>query len=299
MIIEPRKVVLTTRTGVKIQRFIPNAKLKTIGAWCFVDHFGPIGQSEAMVVAAHPHMGLQTVTWIFSGKFEHRDSLGSVQELVPGQINLMTAGKGISHSEISIKAEGDLHAMQLWVALPDESRHMDPVFDHVTDLPVIQTETLKAKVLAGEFMGRRAKTRIFSEMVGVEIRIPAGKKVVLPLEKAFEYGFVVVGGSAKLAAESGELEQIDKNRLVYWAPGEQTLEIEAGFDEDLVGMLLGGVPFPEKILMCWNFIGRTHEEIVSARTQWNARDSRFGSIDDDIGGWIPAPDMPNVTLAPR
>ncbi len=299
MIVEPRNVRLTTRTGVDVKRFIPHAKLRTIGAWCFVDHFGPTKQAEAMVVAAHPHIGLQTVTWIFEGKVLHKDSLGNSQELSPGQLNLMTAGKGISHSEISKKGEGNLHAMQLWVALPSKDKDMDPVFDHLADLPVIETVDLQAKVLAGSFMGETAKTRIFSQMVGVELRIKAGSKLVLPLDKGFEYGLVVVQGSAKARPEGQETDQIGENQLGYWAPGQVGLEVEAGYGEDLVAILLGGVPFPEKILMWWNFIGRSHEEIALARTQWNARDKRFGSFKDDIGGWIPAPDLPNVILTAR
>lgn len=299
MIIESRTIKLNTRTGVEVERFLPHAKLKTIGAWCFVDHFGPTEQTESMVVAAHPHMGLQTVTWIFEGQVEHSDSLGSIQLLEAGELNLMTAGKGISHSEISKKGPSKLHAMQLWVALPSAVRGMDPMFEHFRDLPTLVNGGLSAKIFAGAFMGQRAKTRIFSEMVGVEITLKAGTEVSLELDEAFEYGLIVISGAAEAGPAGGERELLSENDLGYWPLGEKSLELSAGLGEDLVAVLLGGVPFPEKILMWWNFVARTHEEIVLARTQWNARDSRFGSFEDQIGGWIPAPEMPNVTLSPR
>ena len=144
MIIEPRLVKLSTRTGVEVKRSIPHAKLKTIGAWCFIDHFGPTEQTDGMVVAKHPHIGLQTVTWLIEGKVEHRDSLGSVQEILPGQVNIMTAGKGIVHSERTappdLARERKVFGIQSWVALPKSHEEMAPAFDHVAaqELPVVE-----------------------------------------------------------------------------------------------------------------------------------------------------------------
>lgn len=299
MIIEPRNVKLSTRTGIEVRRSVPHARLRKIGAWVFVDHFGPTKQTEGMVVAAHPHTGLQTVTWLFEGAIDHRDSIGSVQRIEPGQLNLMTAGKGISHSELSLSGPENLHAVQLWIALPKESRNQEPFFEHLAELPVVEGEGFIARVLVGEFLGVRSSTRVFSELLGVELRIPKGSFISVPVRKDFEHGLLVASGLIRAGSKSGDFieEEIAQNNLGYWPTGIGAIEIEAL--EDSVVVLLGGIPMQEKILMWWNFIGRSHEEIVQAREQWNARDERFGKFDDDIGGWIPAPDLPNLVLQPR
>lgn len=290
MIIQARPVKLTTRTGVEVLRTLPHAKLKTIGAWCFVDHFGPTEQTDGMVVAAHPHTGLQTVTWLFEGQIEHRDSIGSVQLIEPGQLNLMTAGHGISHSELSLPTKGNLHAVQLWVALPKQYLDLTPAFEHQADLPVIEVGGVRAKVLVGDFLGASAPTTHYSNLVGVELRLSPGTHT-LPLRADFEYGIMLAEGDIQIG------EDLAVSALKYLAPGNSSVEVTSS--GGAVVMLLGGVPFPEKILMWWNFIGRSHEDIERARAQWNAREDRFGSFEDSIGGWIPAPEMPNVRLQPR
>ncbi len=290
VIIEARPIKLTTRTGIEVRRTLPHAKLKTIGAWCFVDHFGPTWQTEDMVVAAHPHTGLQTVTWLFEGLIEHRDSIGSVQLIEAGQLNLMTAGHGISHSELSLKTEGTLHAVQLWVALPKQYLDLAPAFEHQADLPVVELPGIKAKVLVGEFEGVSAPTTHFSELLGVELRLEPGKHTI-PLNPEFEHGLMLAEGDLRAG------EHIEVSSLKYLAPGHTKVELET--KSGAVVMLLGGVPFPEKILMWWNFIGRSQEDIELARSQWNSRDERFGSFEDKIGGWIPAPELPSVRLQPR
>jgi redox-sensitive bicupin YhaK (pirin superfamily) len=290
VIVEPRTVKLTTRTGVSVRRTLPHAKLKTIGAWCFVDHFGPTKQTDGMVVAAHPHTGLQTVTWLFEGEIEHRDSIGSVQLIEPGQLNLMTAGHGISHSELSLPTQGNLHAVQLWVALPKQYLDLAPAFEHQADLPVIEAGGVRAKVLVGDFLGASAPTTHFSELVGVELRVSPGTHT-LPLRPEFEYGLMLAEGDIQIG------EDLDVSSLKYLAPGQTEIQIHS--ENGAVVMLLGGVPFPEKILMWWNFIGRSQEDIELARTQWNGRNDRFGSFEDAIGGWIPAPELPTVRLQAR
>ena len=174
VLIQSRPVKLTTRTGVAVNRTIPHRALKAIGAWCFIDHFGPTEQTDGMVVAAHPHTGLQTVTWLFEGEIEHRDSIGSVQLIKAGQLNLMTAGHGISHSELSLPTQGNLHAVQLWVALPKEALEIPPAFEHQADLPSFSQPGMRGKVLIGEFMGQSSSTTKLSELVGVEIRLEPG-----------------------------------------------------------------------------------------------------------------------------
>lgn len=294
MLIEPRQVKLTTRTEIDVRRTIPHARLRTIGAWCFVDHFGPTPQTDGMVVAAHPHTGLQTVTWLIEGQIEHRDSIGSVQLIESGQLNLMTAGYGIAHSEVSLQTQSNLHAVQLWIALPEESRNTDPHFEHHADLPVIHHGPLRAKIMAGEFLGQRAETKIYSDLMGTELRLAPGESSTVRVNKNFEHGFLVVESQAQLNEH-----EVPLHHLQYFEPGLEELTITNTGDTELIALLLGGVPLGEKILMWWNFIGRTHEEIAQMREQWNNRESRFEEFEDSIGGWIPAPELPNIHLQAR
>lgn len=306
MLIEPRSIKLTTRTGVEVRRTLPHAAKRMIGAWCFIDHFGPTPQTDAMVVAAHPHTGLQTVTWLIEGAIEHRDSIGSVQRIEPGQLNLMTAGRGIAHSELSLAGPERLHAVQLWVALPKVSIDVAPAFEHQANLPKLAGAGFSATVLVGSFMGVTAETKIFSPMMGAEIRIPANQTVTLDLEQDFEYGVLVVEGTAIIATnrDPSLTTQVPTSALFVVETGHSSVTISSG-DAGLVLLLLGGEPFVEKILMWWNFIGRTHDDIVRDRNDWNNHlelaesAERWPEFEDHIGGWIPAPELPNLILQPR
>lgn len=291
VIIESRPVKLTTRTGVSVNRTIPHARLKTIGAWCFVDHFGPTEQTDGMVVAAHPHTGLQTVTWLFEGQIEHRDSIGSVQLIEPGQLNLMTAGHGISHSELSLATTERLHAVQLWVALPKAVIDIEPAFEHQSQLPAATAPGLEARVLVGDFLGASSPTTSYWPLMGAELRVQPGRHSIA-LNPNFEHGFLMIEGDAIFGGEG-----LAVSALKFVPRDEASVSFETEGGATL--MLLGGEPLGEKILMWWNFIGRTHEDIALARREWNARGARFGEFEDRIGGWIPAPDLPNVTLQPR
>ncbi len=293
MLIEPRTVKLTTRTGVAVHRTLPHRDLKMIGAWCFVDHFGPTKQTNGMVVAAHPHTGLQTATWLIEGAIEHRDSIGTIQRIEPGQLNLMTAGRGIAHSELSLQGPENLHAVQLWIALPKNAIDTAPDFEHQADLPTFDTDTFRATVLAGEFMGQTAKTKTFSPMMGAELRFDHQTSTQIPLNDQFEHGFMLASGELTVNGQP-----VPASGLYFVAAGEVSANIEAS--PGSIVLMLGGQPFGEKILMWWNFIGRTHEDIVKARADWNAADSaRFPGFEDSIGERIPAPDLPNVTLHSR
>lgn len=294
MLLEPRTVKLTTRTGIDIQRTLPNARKRTIGAWCFVDHFGPTPQEDAMVVAAHPHTGLQTATWLLEGLVEHRDSLGTIQTIAPGQLNLMTAGRGISHSELSVAAGSNLHAVQLWIALPEASRHMAPAFQQVSNVPQFWFEELQVQLFVGAWLEHESSAKVFSDLIGAELRLPAGGKANLPIEIHREHGLLILTGEALIA---GQL--VSAGNMEYQPAGDAGLTIENTGESDLVAILLGGRPFDEEIVMWWNFIERSHEEIVAAREEWNQRGSRFGNVDDRIGGWTPAPELPNLILRPR
>ena len=287
LIVAPRIVKLTTRTEVDIKRSIPQPALRRIGAWVFIDHFGPTTQVDGMVVANHPHTGLQTVTWPFAGRVEHRDSVGSVHVLEPGQLNLMTAGSGISHSEISLVGPDSLHAAQLWLALPESERNREPSFEHHGVLPVLELGTSKATVFIGSLGEVVSPASIYSPLVGAELQVSG--RLELPLNPAFEHGILLTSGSLSV---NGVALAVDE--LAYLPVGESA-EIEGNG----IALLLGGKPFKEHIVMWWNFIGRSHKEIVAWRESWNARGSEWPNFEDRVGGWIPAPDLPNVTLQSR
>jgi redox-sensitive bicupin YhaK (pirin superfamily) len=286
-VVAPRLVKLTTRTEVDIKRSIPQPALRRIGAWVFIDHFGPTEQVDGMVVANHPHTGLQTVTWPFSGRVEHRDSVGSIQVLEPGQLNLMTAGSGISHSELSLVGSSSLHASQLWLALPEGSRNIEPSFEHHDELPTLAFGESVATVFIGSLGSIVSPATVYSPLVGSELQVSG--EFSLPLDETFEHGILVVSGSI---AVNGVAVGVDD--LLYLPVGETATVSGSG-----VALLVGGEPFSEHIVMWWNFIGRSHSEIVAWREAWNAQGADWPSFEDRVGGWIPAPEMPNVTLNPR
>ena len=314
MLLEPRLVKLSTRTGVEVRRTLPNAKLRRIGAWVFVDHFGPTEQTDGMVVAAHPHTGLQTMTWLFAGKVEHRDSVGSVQVIEPGQVNLMTAGRGISHSELSQRGPISMHAAQLWIALPESTRNITPSFQHVDVLPQLRfgdARLATGSLLVGELMGQRSPAVVHTPLVAAELNLPVGSVLTLPVDASFEHGVLVVGGEALVNGE-----RVGVTNLEFVAAGQSELRLESIGAEPLQLLLIGGEPFNEPIVMWWNFIARTHEEIVAMREAWNSYEladanGRFGALSDgsgatlfstfadEVGGWIPAPELPNVVLRAR
>ena len=290
--LEPRIVHLSPRSGVDIRRTLPHRQIRTIGAWCFVDHYGPTPQVEAMTVAAHPHTGLQTVSWLFSGAIEHCDSLGSVQRIEPGELNIMTAGHGIAHSERSLDDAGDLHGIQLWVALPQQVSDRVPMFHHHANLPTGSIGDADLTVILGTFDGARADVDVFSDIAGVQLRIPASGHTTLPLDPSWEYGIHVASGTVRVNDTV-----VTAGQLLFIPPGQQMCQLIAA--QDAVVVLLGGEPFTEPIIMWWNFIGRSDEEIRTMREEWNSRSHRFPSFTDHVGGWIPAPELPNVTLTAR
>ena len=292
MILAPRTVKLTTRSGTDIHRTLPHRYIRTIGAWCFVDHFGPTSQEDAMSVASHPHVGLQTVSWLFDGEVEHRDSLGSIQVIHPGELNLMTAGRGVAHSELSTANAKLMHGVQLWTVLPDWARNTFPLFDHYPDLPLISSERFEMRLFIGDFNGYSSPARTFTDLLGAEINITPNSTVQIPVREDFEYGALLVGGDAAIAGETVPL-----TNLHYSSVGSSTLEMSTVSGAKIV--FLGGKPFPEKILMWWNFIGRTHEEIVAMREDWNGSRPTIPEFESQVAGRIPAPDLPNTHLTAR
>lgn len=290
-ILQPRVVKLTTRTEVDVRRTLPHKNLRMIGAWCFVDHYGPTNQVTGMTIGAHPHMGLQTVTWLFDGRIMHNDSLGTHQEINPAQLNLMTAGRGIAHSEQSLESNSTMHGVQLWIALPDESRNQAPFFEHFSDLPAQELAGLKTKVFIGQYRQLKSAAKVFSELVGAEFTT-TNESLQLELQNSFEYGVLNVG---ERFAINGQ--KLGFGELAYIPTGNTNAAITSNSEKHF--LLLGGKPFAEKILMWWNFIGRTHEEIVAARELWNSHDQSIPDFVDEIKVRIPAPELPNLRLNPR
>lgn len=308
-VLAARDVPLGGPRAMNVRRTLPQRGRTTIGAWCFADHYGPddVATSGGMVVPPHPHTGLQTVSWLFEGEIEHRDSAGSHELVRPGAVNLMTAGRGIAHSEVSTPTTTRLHGVQLWVALPEASRHIGPFFEHAETVPVSIGDAT-VRVFVGSLPGVEAGTdvTVFSPLLGAQIDLPAGGSVELVLDPSFEHGVLVDVGPVVIEAEGPDAPtEVPWSDLAYLEPGRPRLVLRAGGTPARV-LLLGGVPFGEALVMWWNFIGRSHDEIVDFRRQWQADvigrdnpDGRFGTVEGYDGDPLPAPEMPTVRLKPR
>jgi redox-sensitive bicupin YhaK (pirin superfamily) len=296
-----REVPLGGPRAMTVRRTLPQKARSLIGAWCFVDSYGPdpVTRPGEMTVPPHPHTGLQTVSWLYAGEIEHRDSVGSVATIRPGQVNLMTAGAGIQHSEVSTEATPSLHGVQLWVALPDRERNRAPFFEHFVPEPFAHGDAT-LRVFVGELLGRRSPVTAFTRLLGAQLDLPAGGSVSIPADPSFEYGLIVDAGHPTLQGV-----EVAPAQLGFVAAGASELTVDAG-SEPLRALLIGGEPLGENILMWWNFVGRTHEEVVAFREQWMAevvadttRSGRFGHVDDYPGLPLPAPELPHVRLRPR
>lgn len=303
-ILEPRDVPLGGPRAMTVRRTLPQRKRSLIGGWCFIDHYGPddVSATGGMRVPPHPHTGLQTVSWLFDGEIEHRDSVGSHALVRPGELNLMTAGRGISHSEVSTPSTSRLHGVQLWLALPDASRTVDHSFEHHE--PAVQRcGPAQVRVFIGRLAnsGARSSATVFSPLIGAEIVLPAGASVELPLDPSFEHGVLVDAGEATIAGAA-----VPVAHLAYLRPARDHVTLTAGTGSALRLVLLGGEPLGEQIVMWWNFIGRSHEDIAAARGQWQRevihtenREGRFGDVTGYEGAALPAPELPTVRLKPR
>jgi len=297
-ILSPRDVPLGGVRAMSVRRTLPQRQRTFVGAWCFLDHYGPdeVDAQGGMVVPPHPHTGLQTASWLFSGEIEHRDSAGHHAFVRPGELNLMTAGRGISHSEYSTPGTTVLHGAQLWLALPDDARHVDPGFEHFTPDPVTG-DGWEARVFLGSLLGSTSPVRTYSPLLGAEIRLDAGTVLHVPVDPAYEHGVLLDSGALTIGDEA-----LKAHELGYLAPGDDALEIVAA--EDSVLLLLGGPPFGEQIVMWWNFIGRDHDEVAGYRAQWQhlldeGADERFSLPDDDPLPALPAPALPNARMVLR
>lgn len=291
-LLSPRRVQLGESTEVR--RLLPNLGRRMVGAWCFVDHYGPddIADEPGMQVPPHPHMGLQTVSWLHEGEVLHRDSTGSLQTIRPRELGLMTSGRAISHSEESPRAHARfLHGAQLWVALPDGHRHTDPHFEHHAELPVVTAPGLRATMVLGSVDGASSPGTTYTPIVGADLSLTRGADVRLPLEPDFEYAVLCMSGETHVDGVP-----VLPGSMLYLGCGRTELPLRAESDAGL--MLLGGEPFEEELIMWWNFIGRTQEEIEVARKDW-MEGARFGEVKGYDGGRLPAPELPPGALKPR
>ena len=265
--------------GMAVRRSLPRRQRRTVGAWCFADHFGPTAPPASMQIGPHPHSGLATVTWLVEGEVLHRDSLGSTQAIRPGQLNLMTAGHGVSHAEEQIS--GQIHGIQLWVAQPDATRHGEPAFEHHSRLPKLTLGSADATVLVGEVSGVRSPARADTPLLGLEL-VSAGGTAEVPLDTGFEHALVVLDGTMSVDGVA-----VVPGVLAYLGSGRDGVAIDMHAGGRAV--LLGGEPFAEQIVMGWNFVGRTRDEVTRAGADWNAGHERFGTVASALAR-IPAPE---------
>jgi len=291
-LLEGREVVLGGPRDMMVTRTLPHRDRRMVGAWCFVDQYGPddISRQGGMRVPPHPHTGLQTVSWLVAGEVLHRDSLGNQQLIEPGQLNLMTAGRGISHAEESPRERSAiLHGVQLWVALPEGSRQTDPRFEHYPKLPVVRDGAATITVIMGEFGGVSSPARLHSPLVGVEVALDG--EATLPLRPDFEYAVINLSGAVTVAGEA-----LAYGSLLYLGRDRTDLDVSGTGPARL--MVLGGEPFEERLVMWWNFVGRSHEDIVRFRTEWE-EGGGFGTVDGFDGASLAAPALPATPLKPR
>ncbi len=271
-----------TKLGdLAIWRALPRRARRTIGPWCFLDRYGPLTFSEgrAMDVAPHPHIGIQTVSWLLDGEVLHQDSLGIEAMVRPRGVNVTTSGAGIAHAEQTPSANrGRLHGVQLWAALPDEHRNVASSFQHIDEVPAIELRGGVAQILVGD----SSPALQFSESIGADLEIHRGASVDMPLDVCFEHGFMLLFGDAFI-----DEQLLDPDTLYYRGAGSDELHVRSTSGARL--LIIGGVPFLEPILMWWNFVARTPEEIARARSKWQAGD--FGVVRGYDGAPIPAPSL--------
>ena len=276
----------------EVRRVLPSRARTMVGPFIFVDQFGPgnLDIGSGMDVRPHPHINLATVTWLFQGAIDHRDSLGTFSTIRPGTVNLMTAGRGIVHSERSPeeeKARGpQLYGMQTWLALPDGREEIDPAFEAVDDLPVVEDDGAKATVIMGDLWGKRAATTTYADTIYAEIVLGADGRIPIEAE-ADERAVMLVGGEAELSGTPLALYE-----LAVLAPGEAMVLSSRGGGRV---MLLGGEAFSTKRHAWWNFVSSSRERINQAKDDW--REGRFPKVPGDSEEYIPLPDGKPKTVS--
>ena len=307
-VLEPREVPLGGLRAMTVHRTLPQRQRSLVGAWCFLDHYGPddVAATGGMQVPRHPHTGLATVSWLFEGRIDHLDSGGTSAAVVPGELNLMIAGRGITHQELSQPDTAVLHGVQLWYAMPEGTRFDKNRFAHYTPAPVALPGAT-ARVFIGELLGSASPVETATPpLLGAELLLEPGAAIRLDINADFEHA--VLAESADVLVNGA---RVAHRALAYLPPGDETLEIEAGSEGARV-MLIGGVPLGERIVMWWNFIGRDHDEIAEYRRRYQAemgfepahpddagKPALFGEFPEGQPGPIPAPKLPLSRLLPR
>ena len=272
-----------------VTRVLPIRDRRMIGPWCFLDRFGPLsfGDDKPMDVAPHPHTGLQTVTWLLEGEVLHDDSLGCEATARPGGVNVMTSGRGIAHAEQTPRQNsGRLNGAQLWVALPDAHRHVEPSFDGIERVPLIEEPGGLTQVFAGSLGGLSSPGRHFSDLVGADLQVHPGSELALDLRRDFEHAVLVLDGDLSMEGEPL------LPRMLYYLGANRN---SAAFSSRAGGraLLIGGPPFAERILMWWNFVARTPDEIAQFREDWELQ-KRFGEVPSYNGERLAAPELARI-----
>jgi len=307
-VLTPREVPLGGPRAMTVYRTLPQKQRSLVGAWCFLDHYGPddVARTGGMVVPRHPHTGLATVSWLFTGRIDHLDSSGVEAAVVPGELNLMIAGSGITHQEISAPRTTALHGVQLWYAMPEATRFSEHGFAHHVPEPV-ELFGVTVRVFIGSLLGSTSPVETRTpDLLGAELIMEPGAEAVLDVRADFEHAALAETGSISLNGTP-----VRHRELGYTPLGADSLRIVAGAEGARV-ILLGGVPLGEQIVMWWNFIGRSHDEIVEFRRRYQSelgfepadpadagKPALFGPYPEGQLAPLPAPPMPTVTLRPR
>lgn len=306
--LEPRLVPLGGLRAMTVYRTLPQRARSLVGAWCFLDHYGPddVSMTGGMQVPRHPHTGLATVSWLFTGRIDHLDSGGNAAAVVPGELNLMIAGRGITHQELSDSNTTTLHGVQLWYALPHATRFSENHFSHYAPEPVFLPGAT-ARVFIGELAGSKSPVNTRTpDLLGAELLLEPGAVVRLDVRADFEHAILAENTGLTVNGTA-----TPHRTLAYVPTGSDTLEIAAGPVMSRV-VLLGGVPLGEQIVMWWNFIGRNHDEIVEYRRRYQAelgfepphpddegKPALFGEFPPGEPAPLPAPPLPISRLLAR
>ena len=278
----------------KVRRALPSAKRRMVGPFVFLDSFGPVvlRPGQGVDTRPHPHIGLSTLTYLIDGESDHRDSEGYVQTIRPGEVNLMTAGRGIVHSERSGAAsrarEETMFGFQAWLGLPQALEETDPGFQHVaaSDVPLIADGGMALKLLAGEFGGRRAPTRLFSDTLYADVVLETGFLFAIE-SRHIERAVYVVGGAIEVEGQTGVF---GKDELVVFRPDAEVVVRAVGPTRL---MLMGGEPLDGPRHIYWNFVSSRKDLINQAAADW--RERRFKGVPGDETEFIPLPDAPRQT----
>lgn len=282
--------------GFEVGRVLPFAQRRMVGPFIFFDHMGPLdlptGVSRSVDVRPHPHIGLSTATYLFEGEIMHRDSVGSEQPIRPGEINWMTAGRGITHSERFERARregGAVHGIQAWVALPERDEEIDPGFWHhgPDELPTYEAGGVWARLLAGEAFGAKAKVKTLSPMFYVHWVLQAGAKAQLPAEYPERAAYIVTG------SVDVEGQGFEAGRMLVFSPGA-AVTFTALTPANV--MLLGGEPLGQRFIE-WNFVSSSKERIEQAKADWRAGRMKLPDLDDKE--FVPLPDQTDAVNAAR